>query len=42
VGDNINMDFEEIGWVGVYWIDLALDRDKWGARVNLVMNFRVP
>jgi hypothetical protein len=27
---------------GIDWIDLALDRDRWGAVVNAVMNHRVP
>jgi hypothetical protein len=38
--DNIKMDFQEMGW-GLYWINLAEDREKWRARVNAVMNFRV-
>jgi hypothetical protein len=40
--DNIKMDLREIGWDGVDCIDLALDRDKWRALVNAVMNLRVP
>jgi hypothetical protein len=40
--DNIKMDLLEIGWVGVDWIGLAQDRDKWRALVNAVMNLRVP
>jgi hypothetical protein len=27
--DNIKMDHREIGWDGMDWIDLALDRDQW-------------
>jgi hypothetical protein len=39
---NIKMDPGEVGWDGVDWIGLALDRDKWIALVNSVLNFRVP
>jgi hypothetical protein len=40
--DNIKMDFREIGWDGMDWIDLAQDRDQWRTLVNTVMNLRVP
>jgi hypothetical protein len=33
---------EVLRWDGVVWIGLALDRDKWRALVNSVMNIRVP
>jgi hypothetical protein len=39
--DNIRMDLREIGWGGMDWIDLTLDRDQWRALVNTVMNLRV-
>jgi hypothetical protein len=39
--DNIKMDLREIGWDGIDWIDLAQNRDQWGAVVNTVINFRV-
>ena len=35
------MDFQEVGR-GVDWIDLAPDRDRWRALVDVVMNFRIP
>jgi hypothetical protein len=40
--DNIKIDLRELRWDGVDWIDLAQDRDKWRALVNMVMNLRVP
>jgi hypothetical protein len=33
--------FRKLGW-GMDWIDLALDRYRWRAIVNAVMNIRVP
>jgi hypothetical protein len=39
---SIKMDLREIGWGSMDWIDLAQDRDKWRALVNMVMNLRVP
>jgi hypothetical protein len=35
------MDFREIGWDGVDWIEMAQDRDHWRAAVNTVLNLRV-
>jgi hypothetical protein len=41
-GDNIRMDLVEVGWGDVDWIGLAQDTDRWRARVNSVLNLRVP
>jgi hypothetical protein len=40
--DNIKMNFREIEWGGIEWIDMAQHRDQWRALVNTVMNLRVP
>jgi hypothetical protein len=40
--DNIKMDLREVEWGGTDWIDLAHDRDRWRALVNVVINLRVP
>jgi hypothetical protein len=40
--NNIRMDFGQVGWGDVDWIDLAQDRNRWRAVVNSVLNLRVP
>jgi hypothetical protein len=40
--DNIEMNLQEVGWGGMDWIDVAQDRDTWGALVNAIMNLQVP
>jgi hypothetical protein len=39
--DNIKMDLQEVGR-GMDWTDLAQDRNRWRALVNVVMKLRVP
>jgi hypothetical protein len=40
--DNIKIDIREIEWDSIDWIDLVHIRDQWRARLNMVMNLRVP
>jgi hypothetical protein len=40
--DNIKMDFREIGFGDVDWINWAQDRHRWWVLVNTVINLRVP
>jgi hypothetical protein len=39
--DNIKMYLSEVGWGGIYWIDVAQSRDQCRALMNTVMNLRV-
>ena len=39
--DNIKKDLPEVEW-GMEWIDLAQDRERWRALVNVVKYLRVP
>jgi len=41
IGDGIKMDLQEMGCVDIDWIDLARNRGRWRALVNVVVNFRI-
>jgi hypothetical protein len=38
--DNVKVDFRELGWSGMGWIDLVQDRYRWRALMNTVMKAR--
>jgi hypothetical protein len=40
--DNIRMDLQGVGGMGMDWIGLVQDRDRWRAIVNAVTNVWVP
>jgi hypothetical protein len=40
--NNNKMDLREIAWGIINRIDLVLNRDRWRALVNMVMNLRIP
>ena len=40
--DNIKLDLQEVGCASMDWIELAQDRDKCQAFMNVVMNLWVP
>jgi hypothetical protein len=40
--DNIKMDLREMGCESMDWIELAQDRNRSRAFLNVVMNLRVP
>jgi hypothetical protein len=42
MGDNIEMNIQELGCGGMDCVDLAPDRNTWWAFVNAVRNLRVP
>ena len=40
--DNIKIYLQEVGCGSMDWIELAQDKERWWALVNVVMNIQVP
>jgi hypothetical protein len=40
--DNIKVGFQESECGSLDWMELAVDKDRWRALVNAVINLRVP
>jgi 3-oxoacyl-ACP reductase-like protein len=40
--DNMKADLQQVGCVGMGWIELAQGRDRWREIVNAVMKLQVP
>jgi hypothetical protein len=40
--DNIKIDFQEVAWEGMDWIDLAQEKGMCRALLNAVLKYRVP
>jgi hypothetical protein len=40
--DNIKMDLQEVGCLGMNWTELVHDRDRWWVRVYTVLNLLAP
>jgi hypothetical protein len=40
--DNSTMDFREIKWDGMDWINMVEDKVQWRALMHTVLNLRVP
>jgi hypothetical protein len=40
--DNIKLYLQEVGFGGMDLIEMAQDKDRWRALLNVIMNLRVP
>jgi hypothetical protein len=40
--DSIKMDLRKLRYFGMYWVDLAKNRDQWRALANMVMYLQIP